>query len=94
MPKNKMTRVSLKDGVNFDGRQIDSLSYRPPVFADLVHIDSPADTLGKALALISRFCGEPAEALSLLTIDDALAAINALGSHLAKHQPRSVAWQF
>ena len=81
------TSVSLRDGVFHDGRQIQHLALRPIRFDDVPHV-ADCHHMPRAIALLARLSGEPVDAVSIMTIDDAMLALTALTGHLAIHQPK------
>lgn len=83
-----ITKINLQDGVQYDGRHIDALALRQFQFNDLVVMTAvDLGTMPGSLTMLSRLSGEPFEALSTLTQDDAHAALLGLSEHMDKHLP-------
>ncbi len=82
-----MTKIKLHDGVYYDGRQIDRLTLRPILAGDVEFIPY-VHLLPGALVFTAHLSGEPLGAINLLTMDDVIVVLEALGQHMSLHAPK------
>ncbi len=84
-----MKRVNLRDGIQFDNRQITSLTFQPFDLSDFLPLSlvRPGN-LGDVLAFMSRMTGEPFEALRTMTMDDTADTIEALNAWMESEAAR------
>lgn len=80
----KKTKIPLKDGVHFDGRQINQITLRRIYFTD-TWFAPDLGTMPGAMTFMSRLSKVPFEALSLMTQADAHSALEALSAHVEKY---------
>jgi hypothetical protein len=82
-------RVPLADGIRHDNRTIRHLDFRPADMSDFLPLAQlKANDLGDALRMISRISGEPYEALSVMTQDDAVVVLTAFAAWMDSENAR------
>ncbi len=84
-----MKRVKLRDGISYDNRQINSLTFQALDLTDYLPLSlvRPGN-LGDILAFVSRLSGVPHEALTVMTMDDTANVIEALSAWLEAESAR------